>query len=226
VPREHLVIALADLDSPSASPEPIGHEAARRANPGILVFTTCLQLLYINEEARAFCGRLNKKRAGKAMNGVVPVEIIKMCEAVSRNFSSRRNVKDWEHFQLRQLAGSQESLVLLRGLGLPDRGGLTKSRVLILMEDVAHRQAIIAKSVDGRFRLTTRERTAVIYLLQGLTNKEIACRMMICEQTVKEHIKHIMEKTKTTTRTGILSKILLSEHDQEPNRPSKPTLPS
>jgi DNA-binding CsgD family transcriptional regulator len=212
-----------DLDSVSASFGKAEKETARRSTPGIAVFTTCLQLLYINAEAQTFFEELNKNRAGKVMNGVVPSEILKMCETIAKNFSSRLNVKDWEHFQLRQMARGQRRLVLLRGLGLPDRGGLTKSRILIMMEDVARRQEIIAKNVDGRFHLTTRERTVVIYLLKGLTNKEIANRMMICEQTVKEHIKHIMGKTKTTTRTGILSKILLSEQDQESAMPGKTT---
>ena len=37
-----------------------------------------------------------------------------------------------------------------------------------------------------------------------MTNKEIANEMQVTEQTVKEHIKNIMKKTKTLTRTAVL----------------------
>jgi len=43
--------------------------------------------------------------------------------------------------------------------------------------------------------------------MMGLTNQEIAQAMDVTEQTAKEHIKHIMEKTSTTTRTGIVMAI-------------------
>ena len=59
-----------------------------------------------------------------------------------------------------------------------------------------------------RFQLTEREQAVVEHLTKGWTNKEIAAALRITEQTVKEHIKHIMEKTGSTTRTAILMKIL------------------
>jgi len=48
------------------------------------------------------------------------------------------------------------------------------------------------------------------HLAKGWTNKEIANALGITEQTVKEHIKHIMQKTKSTTRTGILAQVFRS----------------
>ncbi|MCE7976493.1 MAG: DNA-binding response regulator, partial [Nitrospira sp. NTP1] len=45
---------------------------------------------------------------------------------------------------------------------------------------------------------------------KGWTNKEIANALNITEQTVKEHIKHIMRKTNSTTRTGVLVQIFKS----------------
>src|SRR5207245_9954967 len=60
------------------------------------------------------------------------------------------------------------------------------------------------------FPLSAREATVVQHLLKGWTNKEIAIEMGLSEQTVKEHFKHISEKTNTTTRTGIAMKIIHS----------------
>jgi DNA-binding NarL/FixJ family response regulator len=41
-------------------------------------------------------------------------------------------------------------------------------------------------------------------LFKGYSTHEMAEAMGVKKQTVKEHIKHIMEKTNTTTRTGII----------------------
>jgi DNA-binding NarL/FixJ family response regulator len=60
------------------------------------------------------------------------------------------------------------------------------------------------------FHLTARETTVVQHLLKGWTNKEIANEMRLAEQTIKEHFKHISEKTSTTTRTGIVMTIIHS----------------
>jgi DNA-binding NarL/FixJ family response regulator len=62
-----------------------------------------------------------------------------------------------------------------------------------------------------RFQLTIRETTVVQHLLKGWTNKEIAQEMRLAEQTIKEHFKHISEKTSATTRTGILMQVIHSE---------------
>lgn len=48
----------------------------------------------------------------------------------------------------------------------------------------------------------------IIYLMLGFTSKEIANRMNLSEYTVKEHLKQIMHKTKTTTRTGFLARMI------------------
>jgi Bacterial regulatory proteins, luxR family len=48
----------------------------------------------------------------------------------------------------------------------------------------------------------------IIYLMLGFTNKEIANRLNLSEYTVKEHFKRIMQKTKTTTRTGLLARMI------------------
>jgi hypothetical protein len=48
----------------------------------------------------------------------------------------------------------------------------------------------------------------IIYLMLGFTNKEIASRLNLSEYTVKEHLKRIMQKTKTTTRTGLLARMI------------------
>lgn len=192
-----------------SQPSTSGH--ATGSSQGILVFTTTLQLLYMNGEARVLCGRLNAQRVGHVANGVVPHEILNLCEELVALFATHTGVKDWEQVHCTRAAGGLSGTIQLRGLGLPDPGGFAHSRLLILIEATDHPHTSTAQRAKDRFRLTEREQTVIIYLVKGLTNKEIASRMMVGEQTVKEHLRHIMGKTATTTRTGLLSKIALSD---------------
>ena len=77
-----------------------------------------------------------------------------------------------------------------------------------MIEEIGRRQEAMIDQAKEQFGLTTREITVIENLLKGWTNKEIANELKVTEQTIKEHIKHIMAKTKTTTRTGILVKVL------------------
>lgn len=91
---------------------------------------------------------------------------------------------------------------------MPSRQGPDASSVLVIMEEVGRRQIDRTDEAQEQFALTDREMTVIRHLMKGATNKEIAMALGIVEQTVKEHIKNIMQKTKTSTRTGILIEIL------------------
>jgi len=78
------------------------------------------------------------------------------------------------------------------------------------MEEVGNRVATAPVQAKERFRLTAREQAAIQYLAKGCTNKQIADALGISEPTVKEHVRNIMQKTGTRTRTGILARILAS----------------
>jgi DNA-binding CsgD family transcriptional regulator len=62
--------------------------------------------------------------------------------------------------------------------------------------------------LSDRYGFTKRERTVVEDLIQGRTNKEIASDLGISLPSVKAHLKQIMRKTNTSTRTGVLAQIL------------------
>jgi DNA-binding NarL/FixJ family response regulator len=52
--------------------------------------------------------------------------------------------------------------------------------------------------------LSNKEREVIINVSQGLTNREIASRLYISEQTVKTHINNIFKKTNMTRRTQLV----------------------
>ncbi len=186
--------------------------AEQRSGPGIIVLSSSMQLLHMNRQAAELCRQINAAENttggnAKAAQGVLPTALTELCADIVKALQVRTEAKDWEQFELKRLAGNAKAQVLLRGFGLPDRGGIQQARLVITMEEVGRRQNVSTEQAKERFQLTNREQAVVEHLAKGWTNKEIANALQITEQTVKEHIKHIMRKTNATTRTGILAQI-------------------
>jgi DNA-binding CsgD family transcriptional regulator len=88
-------------------------------------------------------------------------------------------------------------------------------RVHPLMEDylgevVTAASGMERESSGDRYSLTERERVMVALVEDGLSNKEIARRLGISVSTVKTHIRSILNKTRTTSRSTLLSKLFRS----------------
>ncbi len=180
--------------------------AERRAGPGILILTTSGHLLYKDRRVWELCTALGKD--GDTTMKMLPAPIQEVYSEVNKLLLVRTDAKDWEQFRVKRVFETAERRLLLSGLGLPDRHGLEQSRVLITVEEIGRRPRPAAEYLKDVFRLTDREIMVVHDLLKGWTNKEIATDLGVTEQTIKEHIKHIMAKTKTTTRTGILVQVI------------------
>ena len=117
----------------------------------------------------------------------------------------RNHPKDWEAFNVKRAVKGREGHIFVAAIGLPAGvGHNTESTVLFTLDVISARKSV---SRLQEFQLTPREMTVVGFLLKGLTNKEIAQAINVTVQTAKEHIKHVMEKTGTNTRTGIVMAI-------------------
>ena len=195
-PREH--------KSPSPDLQQI---AEKRKGPAIMLFNPSLKLLYQDREAWHLCTELNHKAENSA-RGLIPVIVIDLCTEVLEQLQSRTHAKDWEHFRVKRVLADSQHPVLLSGVGLPNPEHPKETQILITMEVIGRRQQAILEQGRERFRLTAREVMVLEHLLKGWTNKEIGNALGVTEQTIKEHIKHVMEKTNTTTRTGILVQLL------------------
>ncbi len=56
--------------------------------------------------------------------------------------------------------------------------------------------------------LTPKEKIVLEKILQGGTNKSIACDLTLSPETVKSHVKNILHKYNVNTRVQLLSKIV------------------
>ncbi len=66
---------------------------------------------------------------------------------------------------------------------------------------------VVRRRLDA-CRLTPREKELVYLLLEGCANKEIAGRCNIAVQTVKDHFRHVYQKTGVHQRTALLARLL------------------
>jgi len=178
------------------------HLADQRAGQGILLMTVRGRILLIDSRAAELCQQM--RAAAGDRGGTLPLPIVKIVNEIAESLDKRSHLKDWEAFRLRHVIEGQDGRILVAGIGLPARGHATERRILLTLDVIIPRT--FTRRLDA-FHLSRREATTVEGLLKGSTNKEIAQAMGISEQTTKEHIKHIMEKTKTSTRTGIIMAI-------------------
>lgn len=66
-----------------------------------------------------------------------------------------------------------------------------------------HKPAIPSLHLKNSFGLSRREQQLVVLIEQGLTNKEMASRLNLSEQTVKNHVHRILRKLKAPDRLAI-----------------------
>jgi len=72
------------------------------------------------------------------------------------------------------------------------------------------RELIDISEASGRFHLSPRECETIQHLINGLSTKEVASRMGVSPNTIKQFIRLIMSKMGVTTRLGIVRKILFT----------------
>ena len=182
----------------------------KRTNPGIIAFTHQGQLLYMNREAVELCDEMNQSCLGQVVKGVLPNEVMSLCRNIAGLLLEVTGAKDWENRHIRSVCELKTNLVLLRGFAIPGPVGIDHARIIIMLDRIVSRVPVPIAQAFELFHLTARSQAVVKSLSQGLTNKEIAQRLGITEQTVKEHIQRLMRKTKTRTRTGLLGRLLTS----------------
>jgi DNA-binding NarL/FixJ family response regulator len=136
----------------------------------------------------------------------LPPAITELCSEVRRLVRARASVKDWEQLELTRLIDVDGHPILLRAVPLCLKQTNNDRGVLIVLEPLRQKPSV--RAVRDRYGFTKREQTVVEDLLLGRTNKEIANNLGISLPSVKAHLKQIMKKTNTTTRTGVLAQLL------------------
>src|SRR5438445_3739590 len=177
--------------------------ANQRAGHGILIVTLDGRILWTDSRATELCRQMQV--VTEKREGILPLPVIKLVKEIGELLELRNHPKDWEAFNVKRVIKGCETHIFVAGIGLPAGVGHGTERTVLLTLDVI----ALRKSVSrlNAFQLTAKEITVAELLLKCSSNKEIASAIDVTVQTAKEHVKHIMEKTKTNTRTGIVMAI-------------------
>src|SRR5207237_2432230 len=174
--------------------------AAQRGGHGILIVTPDGRILWTDTRAAELCQQL--RVVTEKLEGTLPLRIAKIVKEIAELLELRNHPNDWEAFNIKRVINGRESPIFVEGIGLPAGvGHETESTVLLILDVTAPRKSV--RRLEA-FQLTPKEITVAGMLLKGWTNKEIAEAIGVTVQTAKEHVKHIMAKTKTNTRTGVV----------------------
>jgi len=102
------------------------------SSPGIVVLSSCLQLLHMNRRARALLLQLDGTAQGGAEQAVA-AHLHRHCQEIIETLLERLGSKNWEQFHQFGTIGDGTRSILLKGFGIPDRRGLSHSRIVLLL---------------------------------------------------------------------------------------------
>ncbi len=159
---------------------------------GIIVIRSDGTPAYMNQEAKRALG-------GKPI-GIIPDPGLRADGVLFRTETGAYRVRTVPPSGARASIGEDIALTI-NPHSRPKRGVK-----VILLEPVPARWKL--KTRLGHLGLSPRQEEIASLVLQGFSNREIAERLFICEQTVKDHLHDIFEKIQVRRRSELTAKIL------------------
>lgn len=171
-----------------------------RSTSGVIVCNQSGDILYLNQEAQSTlslyraddCSDDNPVSPDLTLPDLIKEKLVSTSEPTSMCINSPDGA----------------STFALRILPINEPQNDDKSSFLVLIEGVTIHRKFDMEKVQKQFGLSKRESEVTFCLTKGLTNKEIANVLSLSVETVNGYIKQVMKKFNTTTRAGVVGKIL------------------
>jgi len=179
----------------------------KRSSPGILIFDLQSKLQYINEEALTIVSSTQKILKPTISKGpYIPKEIYNCCDQLKERIKLDNGIINItnNHNHINDILRSNTGNYAIRAF-LIKRKRKEYSHILVLLEKTISIHNINFLMVKTKFQLTDRKLEVLELVCEGFSNKEISKKLSISVYTVKDHIKHIMEKTLTTSRGELVA---------------------
>lgn len=177
------------LDHPRIEKEVLG-----AVEDAVMLFDTRLVVIRANQGARLALARTSRNLVGLEL-----ASLFAESESIRRAWQAGVAGKEKEIKSRCSIEGEEILMTL--------------SPIIDEFEDLIGGLAIVRKqdSLDAAmaaFGITARERSIILMLMQGITNKEIADALFIAPNTVKNHLANIYQKTGAGTRVELFRLIL------------------
>ena len=101
--------------------------------PGIVVLSPSLQVLHMNRHAMVLLNQLEHTAQSVGEERAVAAPLHQPCRDIIETLQARLRSNNWEQFQQCSTIGDSPHTILLKGFGLPDRRGLSHSRIVMLL---------------------------------------------------------------------------------------------
>ena len=166
----------------------------RRSPPGILIFDQKGRLLFANHGSSELI----------AARPAIEEEVRGLCD---RMRASPEGVsREEDAMVLSGPAGNGPvSQYAVRAFMVGEEGGATQGHIFVLLEKVVEKRSVDFEGAKVKFDLSKREVEVLRVIHEGLNNKEIADRLFISEQTVKDHTRSIMRKVGVNSRSSLIA---------------------
>ncbi len=173
---------------------------SNRLTSGVVILDESGEILYLNQEAHSILSTFSANNDSSDKDSPINKAIV---ETIKENLGPLNEPSS----SIIQCANT-DSTYSLRALPLDKPHKKGKSCVMVLIEGVTIHRKFDMDVVQKQFGLTKREAEVTFCLTKGLTNKEIANILSLSPETVHDYVKQVMKKFKTTTRAGIVGKVL------------------
>lgn len=178
-----------------------------RSLPGILIFDLKNHLLYFNDKALDFISEFKKTSKMKIKFPFsIPNAIINLCDELKKGIGKKKPdyQKDIKSKILNNRFGFPFSI---RAFYIGGSKAIHPTHIMVLLEKIVKTHDINYDKTKKEYKLSNREIEVLKLLNDGFSNKEISNRLFISEFTVKDHIKHILQKIGVSSRSKIISSL-------------------
>jgi DNA-binding NarL/FixJ family response regulator len=165
----------------------------QRSTPGILVFNQNTNLIYSNKEASQLISDLPDlfETVCTLCSQMNDADVIsEASQGADTQFTVYRN--------------GHTAPFSIRSFVIGELGNNDRRRTIVLVEKVIEKHAVDLTKAGMTFLISKRELEVLTLLCEGLTNRKISERLFISQQTVKDHVRHIMRKVGVHSRSSLI----------------------
>lgn len=105
----------------------------KATGPGIVVLSPSLHVTYMNPQAMVLLNQLEHTPQSVGVERTVAAPLYQHCRDIIETLQTRLASNNWEEFQLCRTIGDSTHTIWLEGVGIPDRRGLSHSRIVMLL---------------------------------------------------------------------------------------------